>query len=117
MAAGWIFKGQVFYHGGWTLELNLQGREGEDTQYCLWLRRERLVNFWHIFKSQQNHQGGNKSTKTKPNREEESERVNMEISNAFFEAETVLLKKPKHPFLLPQTHRGSKLQTLAQKHS
>lgn len=41
----------------------------------------------------------------------------MEISNAFFEAETVLLKKPKHPFLLPQTHRGSKLQTLAQKHS
>lgn len=63
MAAGWNFKGQVFYHGGRTLELNLEGREGENTQYSLGQRRGRLVNCWHVFKFQENHQGGNKSTK------------------------------------------------------
>lgn len=40
----------------------------------------------------------------------------MEISNAFFKAETVLLKKMQYSFL-PKTHRGLKLQTLAQKRS
>lgn len=60
-----ILRARYFYHGGWTLELNLEGREGENTQYCLGQRRERLVNCWHIFKFQENHQGGNKSTKNK----------------------------------------------------
>ena len=58
MAEGWNFKGQVFYHGDWALELNLKGREGENIQYCLRQHRERLVNCWHIFKLQENHQGG-----------------------------------------------------------
>lgn len=84
MAAGWNFKGQVFYHWGWTLEQNLEGREGENIQSCLRQRWERLVNRWHVFKLQENHQGGNKSAKPKPNQDEESERLNVEISNDFF---------------------------------